>query len=53
MCQDMVDECIKHRHNWIGEIKSNRIVFYEGKRYRLDELFGRLRSEGSFSDIDC
>lgn len=36
---------------WVGEIKSNRIVFYEGKRYRLDELFNRLRSEGSFSDI--
>ena len=51
MCQDVVDECKKHGHNWIGEIKSNRIVFYEGKRYRLDELFSRLRSEGSFSDI--
>ena len=40
------------RHNWVGEIKSNRIVFYEGKRYRLDELFDRLRSEGSFSDME-
>ena len=39
-------------HNWVGEIKSNRIVFYEGKRYRLDELFDRLRSEGSFSDME-
>jgi hypothetical protein len=52
MCQDIVDECKKLRHNWIGEIKSNRIVFFGGKRYRLDELFGRLRSEGSFSDIE-
>ena len=52
MCQEIVDECKKHRHNWVGEIKSNRIVFYEGKRYRLDELFDRLRSEGSFSDIE-
>jgi hypothetical protein len=51
MCQDMVDECRKHRHNWIGEIKSNRIVFFDGRRYRLDELFGRLCNEGSFFDI--
>ena len=51
MCQDMVDECRKHRHNWIGEIKSNRIVFFDGRRYRLDELFNKLRLEGSFFDI--
>ena len=51
MCQDMVDECRKRRHNWVGEVKSNRIVFYGGKRYRLDELTGLMRNEGSFSDI--
>ena len=51
MCQDMVDECRKHRHNWIGEIKSNRIVFFDGRRYRLDELFNKLCLEGSFFDI--
>ena len=51
MCQDTVEECQAHSYNWIGEIKSNRIVFYESKRYRLDELFNKLRLEGSFSDI--
>ena len=51
MCQNMVDECRRHGHNWIGEIKSNRIVFYEGNRYRLDELVDRLRLDGSFSDV--
>jgi hypothetical protein len=51
MCQDMVDQCVAKGSNWIGEIKSNRIVFYEGERYRLDELFDRLSIEGSFSDI--
>ena len=51
MCQDTVEECRAHSYDWIGEIKSNRIVFYESKRYRLDELFNKLRLEGSFSDI--
>jgi hypothetical protein len=51
MCQDTVEECHTHSYDWIGEIKSNRIVFYESKRYRLDELFNKLRLEGSFSDI--
>ena len=51
MCQDTVEECQAHSYDWIGEIKSNRIVFYESKRYRLDELFNKLRLEGSFSDI--
>ena len=51
MCQDTVEECQAHSYDWIGEIKSNRIVFYESKRYRLNELFNKLCLEGSFSDI--
>ena len=51
MCQEVVDQCVAKRCNWIGETKSNRIVFYEGERYRLDELFHKLSSEGSFSDM--
>ena len=51
MCKDVVDLCVAKGSNWIGEIKSNRIVFYEGNRYRLDELFDRLSNEGSFCDI--
>jgi hypothetical protein len=51
MCQDVVDQCVAKGSNWIGEIKSNRIVFFEGNRYRLDELFDRLSNEGSFCDI--
>ena len=48
MCKDPVDRCKAKGSNWIGEIKSNRIVFYEGKRYRLDGLFDKLCSEGGF-----
>ena len=46
MCKNMVDASKKQGHNWIGEIKSNRIAFYDGKRYHLHELVDRLRWEG-------
>jgi hypothetical protein len=39
------------RIDWIGEIRSNRVVFHEGKRYHLSELVERLRSEGRFEDV--
>jgi len=50
-CRDTVARCEAHGYRWIGEIKGNRIVFYEGGKYRLNELVDRLRSEGRFSDI--
>jgi hypothetical protein len=50
-CQEMASKCKAHGYNWIGEIKSNRIVFYEGKKYRLDELFDKIRVEGGFFDV--
>jgi hypothetical protein len=50
-CQAMASKCRSHGYSWVGEIKSNRIVFYEGKRYRLDELFDKLRSDGGFFDV--
>ena len=51
MCQDMVEASRKRGHNWIGEIKGNRIAFCDDKKYHLRELVDRLRSEGSFSDV--
>jgi hypothetical protein len=45
MCQDTVAQCRAQGYNWIGEIKSNRVVFYLGKRFRLDELFDGLCCE--------
>ena len=51
MCQDMVEESRACGHNWIGEIKSNRIAFYDGKKYHLHELVDRLRSDGCFTDV--
>jgi hypothetical protein len=51
MCKEMVEASKKHGHNWIGEIKSNRIVFYEGKKYHVCDLADKLRSEGSICDV--
>ena len=50
-CQEMASKCKTHGYNWIGEIKSNRIVFYEEKRYRIDEFFDKIRLEGGFFDV--
>ena len=47
----MASKCKTHNYSWIGEIKSNRIVFFEKKRYRIDELFEKIRLEGGFFDI--
>jgi hypothetical protein len=51
MCQEMVEAARKRGHNWVGEIKSNRVAFYEGEKYHLHELVAKLRSEGRFSDV--
>jgi hypothetical protein len=48
---DIVTRCRAHGYAWIGEMKSNRVVFYEGKKYHLNELVDKLRSEGMFSDV--
>ncbi len=50
-CSEMAQECRLHGYNWIGEIKSNRIVFYNGERFRLDELYSQLCREGVFFDV--
>jgi hypothetical protein len=51
MCQDTVAKCRGRGYSWIGEIKRNRIVFFEGKKYHLSELADYLRSEGNFEDV--
>jgi len=50
-CQEMASRCRAHGYSWVGEIKSNRIVFYEEKRYRIDEFFEKICSEGGFFDV--
>jgi hypothetical protein len=50
-CYEAVTRCRAHGYDWIGEIKSNRVAFYEGKKYHLNELVDVLRSEGKFYDV--
>ena len=50
-CQEMALRCKKRDFNWIGEIKSNRIVYYEKEKLRLNELFDVLCSQGAFVDV--
>ena len=50
-CQEMASKCKAYGYSWVGEIKSNRIVFLEGKRYRIDELFDKICAEGGFFDV--
>ena len=51
MCKETVMRCRAHRYRWIGEIKGNRIVYYQGERLHLYELCDRLRTEGRFVDV--
>jgi len=52
MCKEVVETCEKQGHNWIGEIKSNRIALYDGKKYHLHELVDKLSSEGLICDVE-
>jgi hypothetical protein len=45
MCKDMVERCRVHGYRWIGDIKSNRVVFYQNERFNLYELYDLLRAE--------
>jgi len=51
MCKEVVERCKVHGYRWIGDIKSNRIVFYQNERFNLCELYDQLRVEGRFVDV--
>jgi hypothetical protein len=48
---DIVTRCRAHGYNWIGEMKRNRIAFYESRKYHLYELLEKLLEEGMFHDV--
>jgi len=51
MCKETVLHCRSHSYRWIGEIKSNRIVYVQGEKLHLRDLYDRLREEGRFIDF--
>jgi len=51
-CHDLIEECKARGYSWVGEIKGNRIAFYEDKRIHLRELLDLMCSEGCFHDVE-
>ena len=52
MCQEIVRRCEARKYDWMGEIKSNRIAFYNDEKYHLRELLDLLRLEGRLCDVE-
>ena len=50
MCKELVKHCEARGYRWIGDIKSNRLVYYQRERLHLYELYDRLKEEGRFVD---
>lgn len=48
---EVISRCNKHGYDWIGDMKSNRIVFYDGRKMHVTELVALLRERGQFTDV--
>ena len=46
----VISKCRKQGYGWIGELKSNRVVLYEGKSMRMLDLLNILRKGDQFID---
>ena len=47
---EVISNCKKRGYDWIGDLKPNRVVFYDGKRMHVSDLLNILRKEGQFTD---
>ena len=47
---DVISYCRKHDYGWIGDMKSNRVIIYEGKKMHVSDLIDILRERGRFTD---
>lgn len=47
---EVISNCRKRGYGWIGNLKPNRIVLYDGKRMHVSDLLNILRKEGQFTD---
>jgi hypothetical protein len=49
---EVISRCEKRDYDWIGgEMKSNRIVFYEDRKMHVTELVALLGERGQFTDV--
>ena len=47
---EVISTCRKRGYHWIGDLKSNRVVIYDGKRMHVSDLLNILRKRGQFTD---
>jgi hypothetical protein len=48
---EVISNCRKRGYGWIGDLKPNRVVLYDGKRLNVSDLLNILRKEGQFTDM--
>jgi Transposase DDE domain len=47
---EVISNCRKRGYGWIGDLKRNRVILYDGKRMNVSDLLNILRKEGQFTD---
>jgi hypothetical protein len=47
---EVISNCKKRGYDWIGDLKPNRVILYDGKRMHVPELPDIPRKEGHFTD---
>jgi DDE superfamily endonuclease len=47
---EVISNCRKRGYHWIGDLKPNRVILYDGKRMHVSDLMNILRKEGQFTD---
>ena len=48
---EVISNCRKRGYGWIGDLKPNRVIIYDGKRLNVSDLLNILRKEGQFTDM--
>jgi hypothetical protein len=47
---EVISNCRKRGYDWIGDVKPNRVVLYDGKHMHVTDLINILRKRGQFTD---
>ena len=47
---EVISNCRKRGYGWIGDLKPNRVIFYDGKRMNVSDLMDSLRRRGQLTD---
>ena len=47
---EVISNCRKRGYGWIGDLKPNRVIIYDGKRMNVSNLLNILRKRGQFTD---